>query len=178
MATRIEPLSVKPPRPDGAVYMDAVLAPSRSLSPQGFQIVMLALAAMSFLCGLVFLSIGAWPVIGFFGLDVALVWLAFRSSFRSGQRQRESVVVASDAIHVGLRPVRGPDRWWGLNPHFARVDVAAAGTHEMEVALAAGPDRLPLGAFLSPSEREDFATALRDAIARARSERHHTGERA
>jgi uncharacterized membrane protein len=172
MTTRIEPFPAKPPRPSGAVYMDAVLAPNRSLSAQGLRIVMLATAAISFVSGLFFLSLGAWPVIGFFGLDVVLVWLAFRASFRSGQRQREMVLVASDMIQVGRRPAKGPEQWWGLSPHFARVDVEDPDGWEAQVALAAGPDRLALATFLSPAERVGFARALRDAIAQARSERH------
>ena len=48
----------------------ALLVPHRSLGRKGFLIVMAAIGGSSFLTGLFFLSLGAWPVFGFFGLDV------------------------------------------------------------------------------------------------------------
>ena len=48
----------------------ATLTPHRSLGRTGFVILMLAVGGVSFVAGLVFLIAGAWPVFGFFGLDV------------------------------------------------------------------------------------------------------------
>ena len=48
----------------------AVITPHRSLGRTGFLLLMLCIGAVSFVCGLLFLVIGAWPVFGFFGLDV------------------------------------------------------------------------------------------------------------
>jgi uncharacterized membrane protein len=46
---------------------------------------MIALGAISFITGVLFLAAGAWPVLGFFGLDVLLVYIAFRLNYRSGR---------------------------------------------------------------------------------------------
>ncbi len=62
----------------------AVLRPNRSLGRTGFALVMALLAGASVLVGTMFLLMDAWPVFGFFGLDVVLVYLAFRMSYRSG----------------------------------------------------------------------------------------------
>ena len=48
----------------------AVQTHHRSLSPSGFLILMIAISLVSFCVGLAFLLMGAWPVMGFFGLDV------------------------------------------------------------------------------------------------------------
>ena len=61
----------------------ARLTPHRSLSRAGFVLVMAVLGAISFAAGMVFLLIGAWPVFGFFGLDVLLVYCAFRANYRA-----------------------------------------------------------------------------------------------
>ena len=55
-----------------------MLTPHRSLSPTGFLIFMAVLGGISFVTGMVFLLAGAWPVFGFLGLDVLLVYWAFR----------------------------------------------------------------------------------------------------
>ena len=49
---------------------EATLYPHRSLPVQGFWILLACVAAVSFTLGLVFAAAGAWPILGFFGLDV------------------------------------------------------------------------------------------------------------
>ena len=83
----------------GRIYLDAVLEPPRSLSPRGFNRVMLALGAFSFVLGLTFLINGAWPITGFMGLEILLLWIAFRLSFRK-QLARTYVRVTADDVLV------------------------------------------------------------------------------
>ena len=76
------------PAPGGRFLFERVLLPHRSLPPRGFHLLMLVLGAVSLAVGIAFVSIGAWPVFGFFGLDVGLVYFAFRINYRSA-RHRE-----------------------------------------------------------------------------------------
>src|ERR1700754_4032619 len=68
------------------------LSPHRSLSPKGFAIVMGILGFASFVLGVAFLLMGAWPVFGFLGLDVLLVYVAFRANFRAARAFEEILV--------------------------------------------------------------------------------------
>ena len=70
----------------------ALLTPHRSLNRTGFLAVMLCLSVVSFVTGLVFLMMGAWPVFGFFGLDVLVIWWAFKANFRAARASEEIVV--------------------------------------------------------------------------------------
>jgi uncharacterized membrane protein len=157
-----------------AIYMDAVLRPNRSLSVHGFRIVMLSLAAMSFFSGLAFLAIGAWPVIGFFGLDVILVYLAFKVNFRAGARECETVKVSAAQVAISKTCYRGKVGWWRVSPSFARVIVDELNEYETQVTLSAGGASLPLATCLSPPERVAFAAALKAALEQARDERYPT----
>ena len=67
------------------LLFDAVLYPHRSLSPAGFWLIMGAISLVSFTAGIAFLLKGAWPILGFFGLDVLLMYVAFKASYRSGR---------------------------------------------------------------------------------------------
>ena len=80
-ATELEARVATPVR----LLFDAVLMPHRSLSATGFGVLMGIVAAASCAIGLAFLLAGAWPVIGFLGLDITLVYLAFRSTYHSGK---------------------------------------------------------------------------------------------
>src|SRR5690606_3503245 len=73
-------------------FFHALLTPHRSLGPKGFRILMAMMIAISLGCGLLFLSLGAWPVFGFLGLDLALIYWAFRANYRSGRAQEEIFV--------------------------------------------------------------------------------------
>src|SRR5689334_24455919 len=84
----------------------AVLTAHRSLGDVGFIVLMSLLSAFSFAGGIVFFLIGAWPVVGFFGLDVLLVYLAFRASYRAATAY-EAVTMTSTELRVRKVTHRG-----------------------------------------------------------------------
>lgn len=160
----------------GRIYMDAVLEPPRSLSPKGFNRVMLALGSISFLVGLIFLLSGAFPVVGFMGAEVLALWLVFQANFRA-QTARTYVRVTAEAITVRKVDGWGRERRARLASHFTRVefDGSASGAHALR--LASSNRAYALGEFLTPKEREAFARRLNLAIAEARRERYSGDDR-
>jgi len=147
----------------------ATLRPYRSLSPRGFMLVMLALVACSFTAGLAFWSMGAWPVVGFFGLDILLVQLAFRLNYRQA-RASEEIRVFRDRMTVTSTTARGETTESDFNPYWARLEVERhpeAGV--TRVTIASHGKRLDIAGFLGPWERESFAKALSAALAEARA---------
>ena len=99
----------------------AIITPNRSLSARGFLIFMLMLGGISFATGMVFLSPGAWPVFGFFGLDVLLVYWAFRLNYRARPRLRAGDGHAVRADRAQGEP-HGRMREWTLNPVWVRLE--------------------------------------------------------
>ena len=100
----------------------ARLSPYRSLSPTGFVVVMMALVSCSFTAGLAFWMMGAWPVVGFFGLDISLVQLAFRLNYRAA-RAREEIGSSADRLTVRRTTPNGRGTEFSLNPYWARLEV-------------------------------------------------------
>lgn len=152
-----------PAAPGAAPLFDAILAPHRSLGPKGFLIVMIGVSAISFTAGIVFLLKGAWPVFGFFGLDVLLVYLAFRASYRSA-RLYETVRLIGDTLEVRRVTPSGRQTEWRFQPNWLRVEMDDPPEHDSELVLTAHGERVAIGAFLTPEERADFAKSLRDAL--------------
>jgi uncharacterized membrane protein len=178
MMTKLTLLPAPPPLTQGPIYMDAVLKPHRSLSQHGFKIVMLCLVFMSFMAGIAFVSMGAWPIVGFFGVDILLLWGAFKLSYQSGAREKEVVRVTADEVAIGKTPAIGPERWWRVSPVFAKVLIEREWEFDSAVKLASGGTQLPIATCLSPDERMEFAKALRIALDKARTERHGMGQTA
>ena len=146
----------------------AVLTPNRSLSPKGFLIFMLVLGSLSFTIGLYFLSAGAWPIFGFMGLDVLLVYWAFRVNFRSA-RAYEVVTVTPSELTVRKVSYHGRVRQWTLNPVWVRLDRDEHKEFGIErLFLVSHGRRLPIAGFLGAQEKESFALALSGALAQAK----------
>jgi uncharacterized membrane protein len=146
----------------------AILTPYRSLTGVGFVAVMLALGGISFASGVLFLVLGAWPVVGFLGLDVALVYWAFKLNYRAAKAYEEVTVTSSE---LKLRKVshRGEIAEWSFNPLWVKLDREV--DEEFGTArlfLVSRGRRLPLAAFLAPQEKDRFAAALGAAIGEAK----------
>jgi uncharacterized membrane protein len=146
----------------------AVITPHRSLSPKGFLIFMLCLGGLSFVSGVAFVLMGAWPVCGFFGLDVLLVYLAFRANYRSARAYEEVTVTASE-LTVRQVSHRGRVRELTLNPVWVKLDRIVHEEFGVErLFLVSHGRRLPIAAFLGPAEKASFAHALSKALGEAR----------
>src|SRR5882724_9257099 len=150
-------------------FFRALLTPHRSLGRTGFFILMGTLLFGWMVTGAFFLSRGAWPVFGFFGLDVIAVYIAFRLNYRAA-RAREEVSVSRIALDIRKTAPSGQTEEHRFNPFWARFSVARhaeIGITGMQVE--AQGRRVPIGGFLDREARERFATAFSRALATAKS---------
>ena len=146
----------------------AVLTPHRSLGPRGFLIFMLVLGGLSFVSGMAFVLMGAWPVFGFFGLDVLLVYVAFRANYRAA-RAYEVVTVTGSELTLRQVSHRGKVREWTLNPLWVRLERIAHEEFGIErLFLVSRGRRVPIAGFLGPAEKASFAKALAQALGEAK----------
>jgi uncharacterized membrane protein len=146
----------------------AVITPHRSLGATGFLLLMLVIGGISFASGVMFLLLGAWPVFGFLGLDVLLVYWAFRVNYRAARAYEEVTVTASELM---VRKVnhRGGVREWTLNPVWVRLDRIVHEEFGIErLFLVSHGRRLSIAGFLGPEEKASFARALSTALGEAK----------
>jgi uncharacterized membrane protein len=147
---------------------EAVITPHRSLGQTGFLMLMIAVGAVSFIGGVVFLAIGAWPVFGFFGLDALLLYWAFKINYRRAAAY-EVVTVTPIALKVRKVTHRGLVREWVLNPLWVRLDKITHEEYGVErLFLVSRGKRLPVAGFLGPDEKASFAKALSNALGDAK----------
>lgn len=151
---------------DGAFR--AVLHPHRSLGPRGFLILMLAIGTISFVMGAVFLSMGAWPVFGFFGLDVLLIYIAFRLNYRSG-RAYELVELTPALLTLTLVEPSGKQKSFEFNPYWVRVRLSERPDGRTNLRLASHGREFEFARCLNDDERREFARVLEVALATART---------
>jgi uncharacterized membrane protein len=161
-------MTVDNDQPQEPPIFSAVLTPHRSLSRKGFAILMMVLGVISFVTGTVFFLAGAWPVLGFCGLDVLLIYWAFRVSYRRANAY-EQVTVTPSELTVRKVSHQGRIREWTLNPLWVKLDRVVHAEFGIErLFLVSHGRRLAIAGFLGPQEKESFAVALSAALGEAR----------
>lgn len=149
-------------------FFRALLMPHRSLGRTGFAILIGALLFGWIVTGAFFLSVGAWPVFGFLGLDVLAIYVAFRLNYRAG-RVREEVTLSRTSLDIRKVAPSGKSEEHRFNPFWARFSVTR---HEeigiTNMAVVARDKSVGVGSFLNPDDRESFATAFGRALATAK----------
>ncbi len=164
--------TIEAPENEPALF-EAILQPHRSLSPKGFIILMTAITAVSFVAGGAFVLLGAWPVFGFFGLDVLLIYFAFRINYHSA-RIYESIRLTESALTVVRMEPDGQISTWKFQPYWLRVGMDDPPRSDSELTLTSHGRSLAIGDFLTPDERLDLAETLRYELQKLREIPDHS----
>jgi uncharacterized membrane protein len=142
------------------------ITPHRSLSPFGFAILLSVVAALNLAVGFFFWYLGAWPVVGFLGVDVALIYLAFRWSFRRAQRHECFLVTATD-LELSRFAENRLIEHISFPRGFVHVDIE--NDHDRELVgrlyLRSRGHAYEIASFLGGHERLALAEALGRALA-------------
>lgn len=151
-----------------APLFSARLTPHRSLSRHGFLVLMGIVIAVSFAAGIMFLMMGAWPVLAFFGLDALIIYWAFKLNFRRADAT-EDIVVTPYEIRVRRVSHRGHVAEWTLNPLWVQLEQKSHAEFGIEkLYLVSRGRRLSIGSFLGPDEKASLAKALAAALQTAK----------
>jgi len=156
------------PTLDQPTLFSARVTPHRSLNRTGFLVLMGIIGAVSFIAGTAFWMMGAWPVFGFFGLDVLLIYWAFRRNFRSAGGS-EDILVTPSELRVRRVSHRGHVAEWTLNPLWVQLEQTGDPEFGIEhLYLVSRGRRVSVGHFLGPDEKASFAKALLAALQTAK----------
>lgn len=151
------------------IVFQARLAPHRALGRRGHAILFALVIGVTTLVSIPFYILGALPVVGFLGLDVVLLWIAFRVSNARARAYEELVLTHIELLYRRIT-WRGRRSEWRFNPLWVRL---ARDDHQefglQRLALVEGRRRVEMAAFLGAEEKADFADALKAALAAARA---------
>lgn len=159
------------PESGSVPLFSARITPNASLGRAGFAAVIGVLALVSFAAGAMFVARGAWPVLPFLGLDVLLVWIAFRA-YRHKSKAYEEIRLTADELLVRRVSAGGAAQEFRFNPYWLRVTREVVKDEGLvRVALTSHGRSFVVAHYLSPPERERFAHALESALGEARAAR-------
>lgn len=144
----------------------ATLTPHRSLTRQGFLAVMILVVVVNLVVGGLFMALGAWPVAGFAGLDILIIWWAFRANFADARQMERISVTEHELVLDRVRKDRQQDQQRFVR-RWVRVELEEDRDRELigRLMIVSGSRRVSIGDFLAPEERKTLAAALKSALA-------------
>src|SRR5215831_11142360 len=147
------------------VHFSTLLRPHRSLSPNGFKWLIRGAIAANLLIGLPMYILGAWPVLGFMGADVWLLWWMFQRSYIDARRS-ETLILTDRELLVDRVAPDGEREQHRLDAYWLKVERGE------RLVLSSRGNRVVVGRFLSPRERREVGEQLVVALAALRSPRY------
>ncbi len=150
------------------MVFETTLEPHCSLPPNGFAAIMIVIIAISAAISTGFSLLGAWPVIGFFGLDIILIAVAFRMGYRAARR-REFVRLSESRLEILSLDESGHGRQTVMQPYWAKVELQHRPGGRLRLVVRSHARELELGSFLGPDEKTALADALADALRKLRN---------
>ena len=156
------------PDPAESVLFATRIHPHRSMTRRQARLLLCLVGLTSFVATLPFVILGAWPVAGFMGLDVLVLSLAFRASFRAARAYEDVSVTVLDLTLAKVDP-RGARAEWHFNPSWVRLEQHKHETFGMmRLDLVSRGSQIEVARFLGPGEKEVFAGQLSHALVEAK----------
>ena len=112
---------------------------------------------------LVFAFLGAWPVIGFCGAEFLLLYGMFKLNYKAA-RSYERVRLSDNGFEVRRVNPKGNETAYRFEPTWLQVHIDNPPEHHSQLTVGSHGKQLTIGTFLTPEERLEVATALRDAL--------------
>ncbi len=150
---------------DETVRFSTSLRPHRSLSPLGFKWLIRVVILANLMIGLPMYLLGAWPVAGFAGLDVALLWWLFHRNYADARRSETLVLTDRELVVTRVAP-DGEREEHRLEAYWLRVE------HGERLVVTSRGNRVVIGRFLAPEKRAEVADGLKAALAAMRAPRY------
>ena len=148
------------------VHFSTLLRPHRSLSPVGFKWLIRVLLLANLLVALPMYLLGAWPIAGFCGLDVALVWYLFHRNYLDARRSETLTLTDRELVIERISP-EGEREEHRLDAYWLRIEPS-----DRLLVLSSRGNRVVIGRFLGAPERQRVADDLRRALVALRSPRY------
>jgi len=150
------------------VLLDTVLKPAPPMSPRALSTILGIVIAINAAFAIYFVSRGAWPMMPFMGIDIALLAWAFRASTRAASRE-EHVVLTPSLLNIARKSPEGAINEVALNPYWVRVQLEEPAGRASQLTLWSHGRSVRIGSFLPPLERLSFGEQLKAALHRART---------
>jgi uncharacterized membrane protein len=150
--------------PSDPILFEAVSTPPAALSARGMRWLCALAAVAAAVPAVLFTLLGAWPVLGFLGVEVGLVLGLVALHRRQNRAKVERVMLAHGKLVIDRNDGRGGQERAELDAYWTQLTLEEpAGGGAVLLASARGRS-VEIGRFLAPAEKRDLADALDAAL--------------
>ena len=139
------------------------LKPYRSLNKIGFITMMVVLCGFSFITGIIFMKKGAWPVFGFFGLDILLVYIFFRLSYKSG-KEFEVINLTKKKLIIKKYKEKKIIKTYILDANWVKIQIQNPLEHSSKLQISSKNKSIIIGSFLRLDEKIEVLQNIENAL--------------
>ena len=161
--------SLADPIPADPILFEAITTPPRSLSRTGMAWLCALTIPAAAVPAVLFAMLGAWPVLGFMGVEVAMVLGLVALHRRWSAAAVESLSLSPGLLRVSCADGRGGRAVAEFDPYWTRLTLEERAGIAPALRLTCRGRTLEVGRFLAEAEKRDLAQALENALRRYRN---------
>ena len=139
------------------------LSPNKSGTTRNIHIIIGLLLCLFIPTGLVFSLLGAWPVFGFMGIELGLLYIAFRCNQRDAKAYERLSLNNDSFVFERHDPWRGYESWT-FQPQWLQVKIDHSNEYETCLTLNSKGKHLAFGIYLTSNEKSAVAELLFTAL--------------
>ena len=124
---------------------------------------MFCVSLIFFTIGVYFWYLGAWPVFGFIGLDVVLLYYAFKINYRAGEIF-ETLRMEKESLLVTRNFPSGKKQSWKLESYWAKVELISPNRNEHNLIIKSKDKTVLIGSFLNNSDKKKLFNKIQLAF--------------
>lgn len=155
------------------VYLDIKIHPHRSLSIQGMKNLLIVIGFILFLISFAFFLIGAWPIVGFAGLDFILLYYAFKSNINAAKRF-EHILISTDGLTIRKVSEKGLEEIIKIEPNWLQINLIKRKGQTDALRLRTHGQDVFIGSFLNRTACKDLASRIKSAIEEYKNNQNYT----
>ena len=140
------------------------LEPSKSLRPEGANLILVILGGFGLVISGSFMVFGAWPVFGFMALDVLLIYTAFQAQYRRSNRGQE-ITISNDKIEIKYFKAGTCIKTILFNRYWAKLEHLNTFNRHSKLMFSSHGKFSEIGEFLSFKEKQKLVADLKPLLA-------------
>jgi uncharacterized membrane protein len=139
------------------------LHPQRSLTRRGARRLVLCVGGVTTSLGLMFWSMGAWPIAGFMGIDVAILSFAFHLNFKAARRG-EMIELRRSVLRLTRISAHGVREEFDFQTYWLQVVMTPADANRSMLILRSHGRDMEIAPFLGEDAKQELANILREKL--------------
>ena len=151
------------------ILLEAYLSPSVAIKLSAVRWILSLFGCVCVLVGVTFALIGAQPVLGFMGIEIILLFAAYRFCVRNS-RMAEQIILSRHSLLFRRIDRYGNVSITNLEPLWLRVEIGRAKGVFRHIILASKGRTYNVGVFLTPEEKVVLLNTLQRALRKLRTE--------